>query len=70
MRALEFKTRIKNNQIHIPTGILSELKTNKDIRVIVLIDDYSKDNELVFQEATTSEFLKGYSDSDDVYDNY
>ena len=41
MRALEFKTRIKNNQIQIPAGVQSELGTNKDkdIRVIVLMDE-------------------------------
>ncbi len=70
MRALEFKTRVKNNQILIPAGIQSELKTNRDIRVIVLIDDHSNDNELAFQEVATAEFLKGYSESDAVYDNY
>jgi len=72
MRALEFKTKIKNNQIQIPAGIQSELKTNKDkdIRVIVLIDDSDNYDELVFQEATSIQFLKGYADSDSIYDNY
>lgn len=40
MKALEFKTKIKNNQIQIPLSFQSELKTNqdRDVRVIVLID--------------------------------
>lgn len=59
MRALEFKTRVKNNQILIPAGIQSELKANKDIRVIVLIDDHNNDTELAFQEAATTGFFKG-----------
>jgi hypothetical protein len=69
MRALEFKTKIENNQIQIPKGIQSVLQTNKDknVRVIVLIDD---DDETIFREATTNQFLNGYSDSDSVYDNY
>jgi hypothetical protein len=72
MRALEFKSKIKNNQIQIPMGIQSELKTNKDkdIRVIVLIDDSDNYNEIVFQESTSAQFLKGYADSDSIYDNY
>ena len=72
MRALEFKTKIKNNQIQIPTGIQSELKKDKDkdVRVIVLIDDSNNYDDFVFQEATSTQFLKGYSDSDSIYDNY
>jgi DNA polymerase III psi subunit len=72
MRALEFKSKIKNNQIQIPTGIQSELKTNidKDIRVIVLIDDTDTDDDMIFQQSTKSQFLKGYSESDSIYDNY
>ena len=72
MRALEFKSKIKNNQIQIPTGIQSELKTNKDkdIRVIVLIDDTDTDDDMIFQQSIKSQFLKGYSESDSIYDNY
>jgi hypothetical protein len=70
MRALEFKSKIKNNQILIPTGIQSELKSNKDrdIRVIVLIDDSEMYDDLIFQQSTKSQFLKGYADSDSIYD--
>ena len=72
MKALEFKTKIKNNQIQIPTGIQSELKTNKDkdIRVIVLIDDSENYDDFIFQQSTRSQFIKGYADSDSIYDNY
>jgi hypothetical protein len=71
MKALEFKSKIKNNQIHIPTRIRSELKTNqdKDIRVIVLIDDSEIYDDLIFQQTTKAQFLKGYADSDSIYDN-
>ena len=71
MRALEFKTRIKNNQIQIPAGVQSELKMilDKDIRVIVLLDDSDKYEDLAFQETTSAQFLKGYDDSDSIYDN-
>ena len=72
MRALEFKSKIKNNQILIPTKIQSELKTNddKDVRVIVLVDDSDVYDDLIFQQTTQSQFLKGYADSDSIYDNY
>jgi len=71
MRALEFKTRIKNNQIQIPAGVQSQLRANKDkdVRVIVLIDDSDNFDDLAFQKTTTAQFLKGYDDSDSIYDN-
>lgn len=71
MRALEFKSKIKNNQIQIPIKIQSELKINQDkvIRVIVFIDDSEIYDNLVFQESTSTLFLKGYADSDSIYDN-
>ena len=72
MKALEFKTRIKNNQIQIPSIIQSELKNNrdKDIRVIVLIDDSDIYDDTTFQSVISEQFFKGYSDSDSIYDNY
>ena len=72
MRALEFKSKIKNNQILIPSKIQSELisKQDKEVRVIVLIDDLEIYDDVIFQESTQSQFLKGYADSDSVYDNY
>jgi hypothetical protein len=41
MKAIEFKSRIKNNQIQIPQDAQFELMSinDKDVRVIVLIDD-------------------------------
>ena len=69
MRAVEFKTRIINNQILIPIRIQSELKTNEDIKVIVLTDDSDVYADMVFQQAASEQFLKGYSDSDSIYDN-
>ena len=71
MRALEFKSKIKDNQILIPAGIQSELKTNqdKDVRVIVLIDDSELYDNLIFQQSTQSQFLKSYADSDSIYDS-
>lgn len=71
MKALEFRSKIRNNRIIIPTGIRSKFKAdpNKDVRVIVLIEDPTEDiDELNFKQASTSEFLKGYSESDSIYD--
>ena len=72
MRALEFKSKIKNNQILIPSRMRSEFiaKQDKEVRVIVLVDDSDTYDDFIFQETTQSQFLKGYSESDSVYDNY
>ena len=69
MKAVEFKTRIKNQQILIPSEMQSQLKTNKDVRVIVLIDEPDAYENLSFQQTAQEQFFKGYSDSDSVYDN-
>ncbi len=71
MRAIEFKSKIKNNQISIPVKLQSELKSkrDKDVRVIVLIDDSETAEDLIFKQAAQSQFLKGYADSDSIYDN-
>lgn len=71
MRAIEFKSRIKNNQILIPAKIQMELKTrqDKDVRVIVLVDDSDIYDDVILQQLTQSQFLKGYADSDSIYDN-
>lgn len=72
MKALEFKSKIKNNQILIPIWIQAELKAkqDKDVRVIVLIEDADADDDMIFRQASQNQFLKGYSDSDSIYDNY
>jgi hypothetical protein len=71
MKAIEFKSKIKNNQIQIPKNAQSELTNkDKDVRVIVLIDDTEVYDNIVFKESAKDQFLKGYSDSDSVYDNY
>ena len=72
MRALEFKSKIKDNQILIPAKVRSKLrfKQDKNVRVIVLVDDSDVYDDLVFQHAAQSEFLKGYAETDSIYDTY
>ncbi|RLD59710.1 MAG: hypothetical protein DRJ05_06020 [Bacteroidetes bacterium] len=70
MKAIEFKTTIKNNQIQIPDRIQPELKTKKNIRVIVLMEDSEIYDRFIFKETASKQFLQGYADSDSIYDNY
>lgn len=71
MRALEFKTRIKNNQILIPSRIQSELKSKQNqVRVILLVDDSDINDQIDFQKTAQEQFLSGYAESDSIYDNW
>ena len=76
MEALEFKTKIKNNQIIVPETIQAILKINKnkEVRVIVLFEiddknDYHRNDSFV-QQSVQEQFLKGYADSDSIYDDF
>lgn len=73
MEALEFITKIKDRQIVVPDKIQSALDNNKDkeIRVIVLIEENESDtdSESLIKKNIQQEFLKGYADSDSIYDN-
>jgi hypothetical protein len=74
MEALEFVTKIKNNQIIVPDSIktASENNEEKEIRVIVLIEDSENRNfdqhDPLIQQTVQQQFLKGYADSDSIYD--
>jgi len=70
MRALEFKSKIKDNQIQVPDGIQSQLVTNQEIRVIVLLDDPETNDDLIFRQSAKKRFFKGYADSDSIFDDY
>ena len=69
MKALEFQSKIENNQISIPSTIQAKLD-GEDVRVIVLLKDSPSDEEDHFKEITKTAFLEGYDDADSVYDNY
>jgi hypoxanthine-guanine phosphoribosyltransferase len=75
MEALEFVTKIKDKQFIVPHEIQSALENNKDkeIRVIVLIEEDEGDNypqaESFIQNTVQEQFLNGYADSDSIYDN-
>ena len=72
MKALEFKTKIKNNRIQIPLCIQSELKAiqERNVRVIVLIDDSENTDDLIVTQEAAAHFLQGFAESDSIYDNY
>ncbi|MBN1927724.1 MAG: hypothetical protein JW798_17960 [Prolixibacteraceae bacterium] len=71
MKALEFESKVKDNQILIPSNIQSALQSQKDnVRVIILFEDSDIYEDSIFKKATQDQFLNGYSDSDSIYDKY
>lgn len=69
MEAIEFKSKIKDNQIIILEAIQLKLKQNEYIRVILLIEDADDDqDDSEFQQITQKQFFKGYVSSDSIYD--
>ena len=75
MRTIEFNSKLSKNRIHIPKEIQLELKEadEKNIRVMIFLDDaddIDDKDDLIFKQEAMEQFLKGYSDSDSIYDNY
>ena len=70
MRAIEFKTKIQDNRILIPRKIQSELlaEYDKNIRVVVFMEDSDVYDEKVYRQMAKVQFLKGYAESDSIYD--
>ena len=70
MKAVEFESELINNTIKIPESFRGELSLSKDkhVRVIVLIDEYAKNEETEFKNMLNKQFLKGYDETDAVYD--
>ena len=68
MKAVEFKSKLKNKTLEIPDSLSSELSGEKEIRVIVLNEEENQ-GEKDFQNLVREQFLSGYSESDSIYDD-
>jgi len=70
MKAIEFKSKIRDNRILIPRRIRQELITEQDknVRIVVFVKDSDIYDEKAYRQMTKAQFLKGYADSDTVYD--
>jgi len=71
MKAIEFNTKIEDvSFINIPKTFQKEFidSENKNVRVIVLVEEKEYQEERLFKSMTVDNFLKGYSESDSIYD--
>jgi len=70
MRAIEFKSKIRENRILIPRRMQPQLAVehDKNVRVVVFVEDSEVYDEKACRQMTKNQFLKGYADSDSIYD--
>lgn len=67
MKAFEFQTSLTPNQtLAVPDELKSQLSPGSSVRVILLLPE--PDEEATWRILTPEQFLKGYAESDSVYD--
>ena len=67
MKAIEFQTRLHSSEaIEVPESYQDQLKSDQNVRVIVLIED--PNDEESWKKLTTTQLFAGYSDEDAIYD--
>jgi hypothetical protein len=67
MKAFEFHTHISaNGTVSVPEEVIAQLTHEQSVRVILLVPEQSARAE--WGVLTAEQFLKGYADSDAVYD--
>ena len=65
MKAYEYEGEIlPDRHLSIPEDLRSKLKSDSKIKVMLLVDD----EEAAWDKMSMSQFLKGYSEKDTIYD--
>jgi hypothetical protein len=66
MKAYEYYGEIlPDGHLSLPEDLKGKLKADSKIRVMLLLDEDEKE----WNQLTMSQFLKGYSEKDTLYDN-
>ena len=66
MKAYEYEGKIlPDGHLSIPEDLKSKLRLDSKIRVMLLLDE----EEIAWDRMSISQFLKGYSEKDTIYDN-
>ena len=66
MKAYEYYGEIlPDGHLSVPEDLKDKLKADSKIRVMLLLDE----DEKAWDQLSMSQFLKGYSDKDAIYDN-
>ena len=66
MKAYEYVGKVlPDGHLSLPKDLKDKLKTDLNIRVMLLIED----EDLAWNSLVISQFLKGYSEADAIYDD-
>ena len=66
MKAYEYEGKVlADGHLSIPEDLKGKLKSDSKIKVMLLVDD----EETTWDKMSMSQFLKGYSEKDTIYDN-
>jgi hypothetical protein len=75
MKAYEFSAKVTaEGWIEFPANLLKPLRSNQQVRVIVLVDDQPEmegnpdEEEALWQRLAVDHFFADYSDADAIYD--
>lgn len=67
MKALAFEAQVNaDHTLPIPSSMASEVPSGQTVRVLLLLPDSTEDAD--WARLTSEQFLKGYADSDAIYD--
>jgi hypothetical protein len=67
MKQFEFDSRLDTNAtIKVPHELAAQLTAGQSVRVVVLVP--GTDEETAWADLTAEQFLRGYADSDAIYD--
>ena len=67
MRTIELRSNTREKKISMPRRLQSEMYSREDKKAKAII--FGEDiDEKEFHQMTKSQFLKGYDNSDDIYD--
>ncbi len=71
MKAYEFPAKVTTEgKIELPDTVLQQLPHNQQVKVIILVNEPSEDEEddKAWHRLATEQLLKGYSEEDAIYD--
>ena len=66
MKTYEYEGKVlSDGHLSIPEDLKGKIKSDSKIKVMLLVDD----EEAAWDKLSMSQFLKGYSEKDTIYDN-
>jgi hypothetical protein len=67
MKTLEFETQLNpDHTLQVPPAVAAEVPVGQTVRVLLVVADPTEEQE--WRRLGLEQFLKGYADSDAIYD--